>query len=232
MLTLAIDTSADLCAAALHDGDSDSVLAELSEDIGRGHAERLMDVIAGVLGRAGCDYGDLGRVAACAGPGSFTGVRVGLATARGIALGLGVPAVGVSSLEALALEGRGRMPDSAETPLLAVLDARRGQAYVQIFGRRPDGFLDGPFVASYETIAGMIGGTDDLALCGSGAPVLTELHGIAVPVIHMLGAAPVMRYALLASAVRIGVMAGARPEPIYLRPPDAKPQTGFAVARS
>ncbi len=123
MISLAIDTSAHLCAAAVHDLATDAILAEASEDIGRGHAERLMDVISGVLAAAGVEYSGLSRVIVTVGPGSFTGVRVGLATARGIALGLGVDVCGVSVLEAAAEAARQSPQWMAGRPLM--VGARR-----------------------------------------------------------------------------------------------------------
>ncbi|MCB1461673.1 MAG: tRNA (adenosine(37)-N6)-threonylcarbamoyltransferase complex dimerization subunit type 1 TsaB [Nitratireductor sp.] len=224
MITLAIDTSAHLCAVALHDDASDSILAERTEDIGRGHAERLMDVIGEVLAAASLDYSAMGRVAASVGPGSFTGLRVGLATARGIALGLGVPAVGVGALDALAVAAR---PHDAGQPLLSILDARRGEAYARFFGAaaRPEA----PFVAAYDTIAGMIRDEPDITLCGSGAAQLIELVGRNLRIAHERAAAPIAAYARLGANVR---ETGIRPEPLYLRPPDAKPQSGFALARA
>ena len=92
MLTLGIDTSADCCAVALH---GDGVVASASERMQRGHAERLMPMIDRLLDEAGVGYADLTRIAVCTGPGSFTGLRVGIAAARGLALGLGIPTVGV-----------------------------------------------------------------------------------------------------------------------------------------
>ncbi len=227
MITLAIDTSAHLCAAALHDGETDAMLAECSEDIGRGHAERLMDTIDRVMTDAGIGYPDLGRIAASVGPGSFTGLRVGLATARGIALGLGVPAVGVGVHDAMRLtaEAEGHGPSS---PLLVVLDARRDEAYARFFGGG-EGLPQAPFVATYDRLAEMLAGTDELALCGSGADRLAETASRSLPIVHRLAAAPIAAYARLGSAAE---STGARPEPLYLRAPDAKPQTGFALARA
>ncbi len=159
MISLAIDTSAHLCAAAVHDSAGDTILAQASEDIGRGHAERLMDVIAGVLRQAGIEYSNIQRVTVTTGPGSFTGIRVGLATARGIALGLGIDACGVSVLEAAALAVR----DRAAGPLIAVMDARRGEAYCQVFDSKED--PQAPFVASYHQLLPLLAGRARLACC-------------------------------------------------------------------
>ncbi|MEM9784150.1 MAG: tRNA (adenosine(37)-N6)-threonylcarbamoyltransferase complex dimerization subunit type 1 TsaB [Pseudomonadota bacterium] len=99
-MILGIDTSAGRCGVALvSDG---MVLAELSEVMERGHAERLFPLIEAVLQQAGAAVQDLKRIAVCTGPGSFTGLRIGVAAARGLALGRGVPAIGITRFEAVA----------------------------------------------------------------------------------------------------------------------------------
>lgn len=97
-MILGIDTSAGQCAVAVVDGVTAWQRAEI---MARGHAEALFPMIDAVLADAGAVARDLTRIAVCTGPGSFTGIRAGIAAARGLALGLGVPAVGVSRLEAL-----------------------------------------------------------------------------------------------------------------------------------
>ncbi|MGQ3295635.1 MAG: tRNA (adenosine(37)-N6)-threonylcarbamoyltransferase complex dimerization subunit type 1 TsaB, partial [Shinella sp.] len=104
MILLAIDTAGTGCYAALYDTDQDTILGAAGADIGRGHAERLMDFVDAALDAAGMTLQDIGRIAVTVGPGSFTGIRVGVAAARGLALALGVPAVGVSTLAALAAD--------------------------------------------------------------------------------------------------------------------------------
>lgn len=99
-MILAIDTSAAQCAVALR-GPGATAMSE-RRAMRRGHAEALFPMIGALLARAGAGYGDLARVAVCTGPGSFTGLRIGISAARGIALGCGVPAIGVDRFEALA----------------------------------------------------------------------------------------------------------------------------------
>jgi tRNA threonylcarbamoyladenosine biosynthesis protein TsaB len=227
MISLAIDTSAHLCAAAIHDSGRDAILSEATEEIGRGHAERLMDVISAVLTAAGKDYSALGRVIATTGPGSFTGIRVGLATARGIGLGLGIEVCGVGTLEAAAFEARRLAPQSQARPLLACFDARRGEAYCQFFDA--PGAPEGPFVASYHEIPPLMASRRDWSLCGSGAEAVNAAAGTAFPVLHGLAAIPI------ASVARLGAAKPSptgKPEPLYLRAPDAKPQEGFVLKRA
>jgi len=117
-ITLAIDTAAPrLQLGLVHpDGRADSII----EDIAIGHAERLFGCLETLLARNGLAYSDLGRVASTTGPGSFTGLRIGLSAARGIGLARGIPVIGVPSLLALSLPIAG--------PALVLLDARRGEA--------------------------------------------------------------------------------------------------------
>ncbi|WP_157969954.1 tRNA (adenosine(37)-N6)-threonylcarbamoyltransferase complex dimerization subunit type 1 TsaB [Pelagibacterium sediminicola] len=122
-LTLAIDTSRERLqlALVLADGHVDADIA----DIAKGHAEIIMDRIGGLLLRNGLAHKDLERVAATTGPGSFTGLRIGLSVARGLGLALDIPAIGVSTLAAISL-GHGGGGE-------IILDAGRGEAYVQRF---------------------------------------------------------------------------------------------------
>lgn len=214
MITLAMDTAATACAACLLDGLSGKVLAERSIELGRGHAEHLIDIIRACLVEAGEDFASIERIVATVGPGSFTGVRVGLATARGLGLGLGVPVTGVSSLEAAHACAREL---GASGPVAVVLDARRDEAYFQLF---TDDEADEPRVLAYPQIAARLP-VGPVTLCGSGAERLRSLVETGQPpVIHTLAAAPI------ATIARLGATrpaAGRPPEPIYLRPPDAKP---------
>jgi tRNA threonylcarbamoyl adenosine modification protein YeaZ len=123
---LAFDTSAAHCAAALLWPDG-SCLNRL-EPMAKGQAERLIPLLEELLAAAGLGWRDLGALAVGTGPGNFTGVRIAVAAARGLALGLGIPAIGVTRLEAL-VHGLPR-------PLRVIEDARQGLAYVQDF---PDG---------------------------------------------------------------------------------------------
>jgi len=122
-ITLAIDTAAPRLQLGLLLGDG---RADVSVDeIATGHAELIFGRIAELLGRNGLGYADLGRVVTTTGPGSFTGLRIGLSAARGIGLARGIPVVGISSLLALSLTATG--------PATVLLDARRGEAYFQTF---------------------------------------------------------------------------------------------------
>lgn len=122
-LVLGFDTSAAHCAAALLSGDQ--LVGHRFEPIEKGQAERLLPMIEEMMAEAGAGWHDLDLVAVGTGPGNFTGVRIAVAAARGLALSLGIPAIGVTTLEALA--------HGLPRPLTVIEDARRGEVYVQHF---------------------------------------------------------------------------------------------------
>lgn len=119
---LAFDCSGPWCRAALLAGGG---VIQRDEPMEKGQAERLMPLLEELLAEADLDWGDLKALAVGTGPGNFTGVRIAVSAARGLALGLGIPAVGVTRLEALA--------HGLPRPLTVVEDARRGEVYVQAF---------------------------------------------------------------------------------------------------
>lgn len=122
-LTLAIDTAAPRLqlALALPDGSSDALV----EDIAKGHAEILFERMETLLARNGVTHAGVTRIAVTTGPGSFTGLRIGLSAARGLGLARHLPVLGIPSLLAISL--------SATGPVAVLLDARRGEAYFEAF---------------------------------------------------------------------------------------------------
>lgn len=239
MISLAIDTTGPVCSAAIYQSEDRSVLAQTSDETSSGHAEILMAVIATTLKNASTSYSAIGRVVVAAGPGSFTGIRIGIATARGLALGLGVPAVGVNVLEALCpLTGM----ETQSRIVLVAIDARRNETYCQFFTGQNDTGIEkvasllpqGPFVANYDNLTAMISEIprSSLAICGSGADGLNsrldcEGRG-AVPVLHRLAVAPIATIAQIGAGMNFD---SPGPQPLYLRPADAKPQTEFVLER-
>src|SRR6478672_10396180 len=119
MLILAIDTALDACAAAVLDTDASKIIAQESRAMKRGHAEALMPLIARVMKESGIGFAVLDRIAVTTGPGSFTGLRVGLSAARGIALAAGKPAVGLTTLTAYAASVVGQ---HSEQPVISAID--------------------------------------------------------------------------------------------------------------
>src|ERR1700752_5390044 len=129
MLILAIDTALDACAAAVLDTGRGRLIAQASQAMKRGHAEALMPLIADVMKEAGLPFATLDRIAVTTGPGSFTGLRVGLSAARGIALAANKPVVGVTTLTAYAAPAVSR---NAEHPLGCAIEARHEHVYLQV----------------------------------------------------------------------------------------------------
>lgn len=206
MLVLGLDTCLNACSVAVLDGER--VLAHRSEAMARGHQERLAPMAQAVMADAGVAFPDLQRIGATVGPGSFTGLRVGVAFAKGLASALSIPAVGVGSLEALAAEASGLVA--------AAIDARRDQLYLQVF---EDGeALMAPDVLPVGTAAARLaelGMGRALTLVGSGAPLLAE----AAPGAQVLTPEG-------CDARKVARLAATRPltpiRPLYLRAPDAK----------
>ncbi|MGY4328805.1 tRNA threonylcarbamoyl adenosine modification protein YeaZ [Bradyrhizobium sp. LB7.2] len=133
MLILAIDTALEACAAAVLDTDAGQLLAQEQLLMKRGHAEALMPMIARVMLSANLAFTSLDRIAVTMGPGSFTGLRVGISAARGLALAAKRPAVGLTTLSAYAATVVGQ---SGTAPVISAIDARHDHIYFQIVARR------------------------------------------------------------------------------------------------
>jgi tRNA threonylcarbamoyladenosine biosynthesis protein TsaB len=138
VLLLALETATDVCSAALHDGAR--VIADAAVRLPRSHAARLAPMIEGLLDHVGARPGDLDTVAVSAGPGSYTGLRIGASTAKGLAFAAGAALVAVPSLEAMALAAQ--PPGIFGGPLiegfryLAVFPSRRGEVYAAYYQRQ------------------------------------------------------------------------------------------------
>jgi len=127
MKILSIDTTTMMGSVALSDGGT--LLADVQHGVRSTHSERLISSIDELLNIVGWDASAIEGIAIAIGPGSFTGLRIGLATAKGISIATGAPLVGVSSLECLALNARG-----SDRDVLSLIDARRGELYAAIYG--------------------------------------------------------------------------------------------------
>jgi tRNA threonylcarbamoyladenosine biosynthesis protein TsaB len=200
---LAFDTSGPALSAAAAESGGRGVLAWRREELARGHAERLLPMLREVLAGVGWGWADVGLVAVTRGPGSFTGLRAGVAVARALGLSLGCPVLGLGTLEVVAHAAAG-----AGRPLLAVLDARRGEVYAQRFAA--DGSAEGP---------------PELLPAGT----VAEASGVEVadraPDARDLAALALAR--LADGAARPGPGAGLRP--LYVRQPDARPGAGASL---
>lgn len=129
MKLLALDTATEACSAAVF---IDGAIHAHFEIVGRDHTQRLIPIVATVLAEAGLRYSQLDGLVCGVGPGSFAGVRIGVAFAKGVALAHELPVVGVSSLALLA---QGAMQQHGPAPVLAAIDARMGEVYFQAFER-------------------------------------------------------------------------------------------------
>lgn len=220
MRVLAFDTS--LGGGSVAVVASGTCLARVVESQPRALVERLLPMIEEAMATAGLGYRDLDLIAVTVGPGTFAGLRIGVAVARGLGVATGVPVAGVTSLEALAQGALSRStPGSA---IVAAIDGRRGQLYLQAFraGARlaplddPAAVDLGDLPARLPSGSGVIAGSG-AAIAARAAPHLAEL-----PESTAIDAADVA--ALAASRP---VPAGP-PRPLYLRAPDAKLPGGLA----
>jgi tRNA threonylcarbamoyl adenosine modification protein YeaZ len=226
MRVLAIDTALETCSAAVLDTEQGGISARESLPMVRGHAEALLPLIARVMDSAGLEFAALDRIAVTTGPGSFTGLRVGIAAARGIALAAGKPAVGLSTLAAYAAP---LIAADDTVPVVAVIDARHDHVYLQVFG--PGGrTVVTPRVASLRE-ALRAAATGAPRLIGTAAEMLADAWpaGQRAPRLVDARRAPDVDW-----VARLGAAAtdtGVPPKPLYLRAPDAQPQNAAQLAR-
>lgn len=212
MIVLALDTAMAACSVAAVDTAHALPLASAFVPMERGHAEALAPMAGRAMAEAGLGFADLDRIAVTTGPGTFTGVRIGLAMARGLGLALGIPVIGIDTLSAIAAN------EALELPLLAVSDARNGEVYAALFdaGRKlvnPPRLTAAVKAAEGTPVGAMILGTAaDAVIAASGRSDLLRSTAGTLP-----------------AAARFAYLAAGRPDtgmpaPIYLRAPDARPQ--------
>lgn len=218
MRVLVVDTSLGLCTAGVFEVEGEGPrwaarpLGLRSEAMTRGHQERLAGMARDAAAEAG-GFGAVDRIGVAVGPGSFTGLRVGLAFAQGLGAALGRPVVGISTLDALAAS------TGAAPAVAALIDARRGQIYARFWR---DGAAQGPaealsVEAARERAAALGAGA---RLVGSGATLLAGVVPGATA-IDLAGPSP----AALARLAAAADPAASPPRPLYLRAPDATPPT-------
>ncbi len=215
MKILAIDSATAACSAAVWaDG---TVLAEEAVEMARGHAEALLPMIDRVRRAAGIAFADLDRLAVTVGPGHFTGLRIGLAAARGLALATGLPLVGVTTLEAVAAAvptGERR----SGLDVLAALDSKRAEAYVQMFDARLKPAGAPASLLPAEAAAQFAPGRTALLVVGDAAePLATEIRGRGVAV-RVLADIRHPRAASVAALAATAPLPDGFPAPLYLHP--------------
>jgi tRNA threonylcarbamoyladenosine biosynthesis protein TsaB len=220
MRLLALDTSTELCSVALYtDGGS----IDRCVEAGRGHAEQVLQLVSAVLAEAGVALAELDGIAAGIGPGAFTGVRISVAVAQGLAFGAGLPVVPVTTLEALALKA----VQAGARRALACLDARMSEVYWQIFAAEPGPAparamlaLTTPAVGPPEGVK--LPGIERCAGIGRGFaayPLLEALAGLDLAPDARLALPSAHEIAML-GALRLGQGGGLDPadlQPLYVR---------------
>jgi tRNA threonylcarbamoyl adenosine modification protein YeaZ len=225
MRVLAIDTALEACSAAVLDTEN-GVLASETRPMVRGHAEALMPLIARVMDEAKTPFADLDRIAVTTGPGSFTGLRVGIAAARGIALSTDKPAVGLTTLAAFAAP---HISGDDTIALAVAIDARHEHVYLQVFG--PGGrTLVAPRIASIRD-AVRIAANGKTRVVGTAARAVAAAWPPNEPLPALVEQQTVPDITWVA---RLGAVATSGPgalKPLYLRAPDAQPQAAARLPR-
>lgn len=220
MRLLAFDTSGPaLAAVAVEAGRP---LAWRDEELGRGHAERILPLLGALLGEAGWSWRDVDLLAVGIGPGNFTGIRAGIAVGRGLALALRCRALGVGALEIVAESAAAH--GNAGRPIDAVLEAGRGEIYAQRFASDMRPITEPALVTATEfghgrpsggvlvgSAAARLAGPGDMALAGARDPLVLAR----VVMRRLAGGAEMMRPGGL--------------HPLYVRPPDARQAAGASL---
>jgi tRNA threonylcarbamoyl adenosine modification protein YeaZ len=226
MLVLAIDTALEACSAAVFDTEGAGITAHETLPMARGHAEALIPLIKRVLDRARLDFSRIDRIAVTTGPGSFTGLRVGIAAARGIGLAAGKPMVGLSTLAAFAAP---YIAADDTLPVVVAIDARHDHVYLQVFG--PGGrTLVTPRLAPLRE-ALRVAATGAPRLTGSAANLLAAAWPAGEPAPSLVEQRQAPDIAWVARLGAAALDTGQPPKPLYLRAPDAQPQDAAQLAR-
>jgi tRNA threonylcarbamoyladenosine biosynthesis protein TsaB len=223
---LAIDTALGACSACIWQAGDAGPLATESLFMERGHAEALLPLIDRVSSKVEGGFESLDRVAVTVGPGSYTGLRVGISAARGIGLAAGIPVVGVATLSAFLAP---LMVKERRGLFTAAIDAKHGHLYIQAVA--PGGrTIIQPSLMSYRDAIRVLG-SGPLLISGSAAVMLAaeaRAQGVEAHIADTSGAPEILWVA------RLGALADpnqALPKPLYLRDPDAKPQDGARIPR-
>ena len=226
MRVLAIDTALEACSAAVLDTERGGIVASESIPMVRGHAEALMPLVGRVMQKANLEFVELDRIAVTVGPGSFTGLRVGVAAARGIAVAAAKPAVGLTTLAAYAAP---YIAADDKTPLLAAIDARHNHVYMQLFGTNGRPLIQ-PRVASLRD-AVRAATSGPARLVGSGAAMVAAAWPAKErqPAVVDAAKAPVIDWVAHLGAA--AATTDSLPKPLYLRAPDAQPQDAAHLPR-
>lgn len=218
MRILAIDTALPAVSACVLDHDAEEPIAVESQAMERGHAEALLPLIERVMSKVEGGFSTIDRVAVTVGPGSFTGIRIGLAAAQAIALACKAEIVGVSTLAALATP---LILDPFEGVVAAAIDARHGRLYIAAFGADGRPLLTPRRVGALEAVRAL--GAGPLLLIGSGAELMAKearARGVAAKIAASQPAPDIVYVARLGAAAQPET---APARPLYLKAPDVTP---------
>jgi tRNA threonylcarbamoyladenosine biosynthesis protein TsaB len=211
MLVLALDTSMAACSVCVCDAGRGLVLGSRHEFMGRGQAEALAPMAQETMGLAGVAFKDLTRIAVTTGPGTFTGVRIGLAMARGLGVALNIPVTGINSMAAIACN-----ETASDLPIVVAVDARADEIYFAAYdqsGRE----ITAPVIITLAE-AHKLMPSRQIRILGTAADLLLDKQHVRSDAGDLPIAANFVR---LATSIPASAMP---PEPLYLRPPDVKPQ--------
>lgn len=226
MRVLAIDTALGACSACILDAGETMPLASDALVMERGHAEALMPLIGRIVEAVSGGFESIDRVAVTIGPGSFTGMRVGIAAARAIGLAADVPVVGVTTLSALLAP----LVAAGDRRLIAAaIDARHGAVYFQAVAPGGRSVVAPSHIGIREAVRYL--GSGPVVLTGSAASLVAAeamQAGVSISVAQAEDAPDIRFVARLGMAADPG---HALPKPFYLRAPDARPQDAARIAR-
>lgn len=216
MKILAVDTALAACSAAIYDSEIQKVLAAGFRPMATGQAEAIGPMVRDLIKQSGTEFSALHRIAATVGPGTFTGLRIGLAFARGLGLALGLPVVGITTLKAIAANVAS---NPCALPIAVLIDARRGNVYSQVFSASLDP-LNEPLAHSLQEAAARLP-KGEVWTIGSGADLLTDTGDDRIA--RRSPASDLPHAAVVAALAAREAASAAPPAPLYLRPPGAKP---------
>ena len=215
MLILALDTSMAACSVCVYDAGPGLVLGARHEFMDRGQAEALAPMVQETMGLAGVAFKDLARIAVTTGPGTFTGVRIGLAMARGLGVALNIPMTGINSLAAIACNEA-----ASDLPTVVAVDARANEIYFAYYDASGHELTAPVIVALTEAYKLMP--PHPVRILGTAADLLLSVMNGQKHVRSEAGDLPVAaNFVKLAASIPASTVP---PEPLYLRPPDVKPQ--------
>lgn len=226
MRLLAIDTALAACSAAVLDTAHGGMVASESLPMVRGHAEALMPLVARVMKASGLAFADLDRIVVTTGPGSFTGLRVGIAAARGLGLATKIPVVGVSTLSAYAAPYLGV---DNKNPVIAAIDARHAHVFLQVFAPNGRTSTAPRLAALCEAVHAAADAP--ARIVGSAAQTVADELAETGPAPVIVDARDAPDIAWVAQIGAVVPEASAPPTPQYLRAPDAQPQNAASLPR-